>query len=131
MLAIDTNVVVRFLTGDHPQQSVASRKLIEHEKVWISTTVLLETGWVLKGAYGFDTLTIIQALRKFAGLANVSLENPAVAAQALGLSVSGMDYADAFHLAAASLTCETMISFDASLRKTAKRLGALSVRAPS
>jgi predicted nucleic acid-binding protein len=131
MLAIDTNVIVRFLTGDHPQQSAASRKLIEDGQVWVSTTVLLETGWVLKGAYGFDIPTIIQALRKFAGLANVSLENPVVAAQALALSEGGMDYADAFHLAAATVKCEALISFDDSLRKKAKRLGALSVRAPS
>jgi len=28
MLAIDTNLIVRYLTGDHPKQSPRARKLI-------------------------------------------------------------------------------------------------------
>ena len=40
MLAIDTNIVVRYLTGDHPEQSPKARALIDSEDVFVCTTVL-------------------------------------------------------------------------------------------
>jgi predicted nucleic acid-binding protein len=53
MLAIDTNVVVRYLTGDDPDQAAKARRIVDGEAVLVTTTVLLETEWVLRGAYGF------------------------------------------------------------------------------
>jgi predicted nucleic acid-binding protein len=52
MLAIDTNLIVRYLTGDHPEQSPKARALIDSEDVFVCTTVLLETEWVLRSVYG-------------------------------------------------------------------------------
>ena len=43
MLAVDTNLIVRYLTGDHPGQSAKARAVIEGEDVFVSTTVLLAT----------------------------------------------------------------------------------------
>ena len=43
MLAIDTNLVVRYLTGDHPKQAAQARALIDANQVFVPTTVLLET----------------------------------------------------------------------------------------
>ena len=43
MLAIDTNIIVRYLTADHPEQSPKAKALIDHEDVFVCTTVLLET----------------------------------------------------------------------------------------
>ena len=40
MLAIDTNVFVRCLTGDHPIQSARAKALIEGEDVFVCTAVL-------------------------------------------------------------------------------------------
>ena len=40
-----------------------------------------------------------------------------------------MDFADALHLASAA-DCDAFASFDAELRRTAAKLGALTVRAP-
>ena len=51
MIAIDTNVVVRFLVNDDPEQAQRARRLIESEDVFLSTTALLETEWVLRVAY--------------------------------------------------------------------------------
>ena len=49
MIAVDTNVLVRLLTGDEPEQAAAARRLFASEAIWIGKTVLLETGWVLRG----------------------------------------------------------------------------------
>jgi predicted nucleic acid-binding protein len=43
MLAIDTNLIVCYLTADHPKQSKKAKALIDSEEVFICTTVLLET----------------------------------------------------------------------------------------
>ena len=42
MLAIDTNLVARYLTGDHPEQSPRVRTLIDGQQVFAPVTVVLE-----------------------------------------------------------------------------------------
>jgi predicted nucleic-acid-binding protein len=51
MNAVDTNIVVRLIVGDNPEQEAAARNLIRGGSVWISKTVLLETIWVLRTFY--------------------------------------------------------------------------------
>jgi predicted nucleic-acid-binding protein len=43
MLAVEPNLIVRYLTGDHRGQSAKARAVIDGEDVFVSTTVLLET----------------------------------------------------------------------------------------
>ena len=43
MHAIDSNVLVRFLTGDDPDQSQRALILFRDRAIWIAKTVLLET----------------------------------------------------------------------------------------
>lgn len=62
MLAIETIVVVRYLTGDHPEQSPRPRALIDSHEVLVSTTVLLETEWVLRSAYGYPSPQVSEPL---------------------------------------------------------------------
>jgi len=118
MRAIDTNVVIRFLTGDHPEQSAQARALIGAHDVFVSTTVILESAWVLRRSYGLSPGNVCRALRAFAGLPGVTLENPTLVSAALDNAEAGMDIADALHLGAAG-HCETMLTFDRSFIKAA------------
>lgn len=127
MLAIDTNIVVRYLTADHPGQSPKAKALIEGEDVFVCTTVLLESEWVLRSVYGFTAPQIVKALTAFAGLPRVTLEDAALAAKALDWTLKGMDFADALHLAKAQ-ECDGFASFDRRLVKAAKELGGIQVR---
>ncbi|MCY4003484.1 MAG: type II toxin-antitoxin system VapC family toxin [Rhodospirillales bacterium] len=111
MRAIDTNVVVRYLTGDDPDQSARARTAVDGGAVFASTTVLLESEWVLRSVYGFAPEEIAAALRAFAGLPGVAVENPSRIAAALDRAEAGMDFADALHLGAAA-RCDTMLTFD-------------------
>jgi predicted nucleic-acid-binding protein len=129
MLAIDTNLVVRYLTGDDPDQSAKAKAVIESESVFVCTTVLLETEWVLRSVYGYDAVQVVGALRGFAGLEQVTIEDDATTAQALDWMQAGMDFADAVHLLKAT-DCDAFVSFDRKLARTAKRLGAIPVKAP-
>ena len=129
MLAIDTNVVVRYLAGDHREQSAAAKALIDSEDVFVGTTVLLETEWVLRGVYGHAKAEVEAALRRFAGLPRVTLQDEALVARALDWMAAGMDFADALHLSSAT-DCETFVSFDRRFARMAARLGTMAVRTP-
>ena len=129
MLAVDTNVVVRYLTNDHPQQSAQARVLIDGEDVFVATTVLLETEWVLRSVYGLSPAEVVIALRALAGLPRVTLEDPDAVVRALGWMDDGLDFADALHLAKAS-ACAAFVSFDKRLARAAARLDGIKVKAP-
>lgn len=129
MLAIDTNLIVRFLVNDHPTQSAKARALIGGEDVYVSSTVILETAWVLRSVYGFSDAQSGAALATFAGLPRVTLEDPAAVARACDWAKQGVDLADALHLAKAD-GCEAFVSFDRKFAKAANLVSTVKVRAP-
>lgn len=118
MQAIDTNVVVRYLTGDDPDQAARARGIVDTEEVFVCTTVLLETAWVLRSVYGFAGEEVAVALRAFSGLPSVAVEDPALLSMALDRAEKGMDFADALHLGVAA-HCEMMFTFDRQFIETA------------
>jgi predicted nucleic acid-binding protein len=127
MLAIDANVVVRYLTDDHPEQSPRARTLVDGEAVFVPVTVVLEVEWVLRSAYDYPAADVIRALRAFAGLPTVSLEDAGAVASALELSAQGMDFADALHLSRSG-HCDGFATFDRRLVKAAGKAGTTAVR---
>jgi predicted nucleic-acid-binding protein len=127
--AIDTNVIVRFLTADDPAQAARARKLIADGDIFVATTVLLETEGVLRSGYGFAPARLVQALRDFAGLPGVTLEDPPLAARALDWAKQGLDFADALHLGRMP-GCDAFVSFDRKLARTAARVTDVKVTAP-
>jgi predicted nucleic acid-binding protein len=129
MLAVDTNLIVRYLTGDHPKQSAKARAVIDGEDVFVGTTVILETEWVLRSVYSYDPAQICAALRAFAGLPRVSLEDPALVATALDRTELGLDFADALHLGRAE-DCSAFVTFDQRFISAAQTAGLVNVRSP-
>jgi predicted nucleic-acid-binding protein len=129
MLAVDTNVIIRYLTRDDAEQFAKANALIGAEDVYVCTTVLLETEWVLRRGYRFRRDRVIAALTAFAGLPRVSLEDPVLAAKALDWARSGLDFADALHLAKAE-GCEAFVTFDQRLAAVVNALSDVTVRAP-
>ena len=122
MTAVDTNVVVRLLTGDDRKQAAAARALFSSEPIWIAKTVLLESGWVLRSLYGFDTGAIRDALTRLLGLENVRVEDAAAVAAALTLTESGIDLADAMHLSSRPAGGR-FVSFDKAFVAREKKAG--------
>jgi predicted nucleic-acid-binding protein len=101
MRAVDTNVILRYLTNDDMHEAARARRLTAGEEVFVPLTVLLETEWVLRAVYGFIASQVVAALRGFVGLTHVVVENAPAAACALDWAEHGLDFADALHLAAA------------------------------
>jgi predicted nucleic-acid-binding protein len=121
MVAVDTNIIVRLLTQDNEFQYQKSREIFQVQDVFIADTVILETEWVLRFAYKFKPAEISQALRKLFGLPNVYLVNASLINQALEWHESGLDFADAFHLAQ-SQHFPQFYTFDEKFVKRAKGL---------
>jgi predicted nucleic-acid-binding protein len=129
MIAIDTNIVVRFLTHDDAIQHEKAYKLFNEHDVFIADTVILETEWVLRFAYNFDVEQIAGALTKLFGLSNVHINHPSLLAQAIAWHLEGLDFSDAFHLAN-SQQCKTFFTFDKKMINVAKNIDACEVLAP-
>ena|SRR5882724_8131628 len=51
MRAVDTNVLVRLLTRDHPRQAAAADAFVSTGACWVSHVVLVETIWVLDSVF--------------------------------------------------------------------------------
>ena len=127
MIAVDTNVLVRLLTGDQPQQATAARALFAAvEPIWIAKTVLLETGWVLRSLYRFEESAIHDALRKLLGLNNVRVEDAPSVAAALAPLPHGIELADAMHLTGRPAGA-SFVSFDKAFVQRARRAGLIDV----
>ena len=129
MIAVDTNVVVRFLVKDDPDQAQRARALIEVETVFVPTSVLLEAEWVLRSAYRLQHQAVVAGLRGFLRLPSVFAQDQEATFAALDWAEQGMDFADALHLASAA-SCEAFASFDRSLERTARKVGAMRVWTP-
>ncbi|MGF1601270.1 MAG: type II toxin-antitoxin system VapC family toxin [Thermosynechococcaceae cyanobacterium] len=129
MIAVDTNVIVRFLIQDDDFQYQQSLQLFEQEELFIPDTVLLETEWVLRFAYGFSDSTVAGAFRKLLGLANIHVENGLKIAKAIDWHEQGLDFADAFHLASSEHLAK-LVTFDQQFIKRAKEKCDCQVRQP-
>ena len=121
MIGIDTNVLVRFLTNDDKVQARQVAKLIERQAVFIAKSVLLETEWVLRYTYEFKPAAILDAFKKFLGLPEITIEDPACITQALQWYSHGLDFADALHLAS-NQKAEKFATFDKNFIRKAKSL---------
>lgn len=126
MTAVDSNVLVRLLTGDDAKQEAAARALFAGAPIWIAKTVLLETGWVLGSLYGFDENAIREAFTKVLGLKNVHAEDESGVAAALALTAQGIELADAMHLSSRPPGA-VFFSFDKAFVRRAKRAGAKDI----
>jgi len=127
MLAVDTNVVVRFLLNDDPAQANIARRLIEGHDIWVPLTVLLETEWVLRSAARLDPDRIQRLLTDFIRLPRVTVEARERATQALAGFAHGMDFADAIHLVS-SADCAAFATFDRKMAAAAKKAGAGKIK---
>jgi len=128
--AIDTNIVVCFLTRDDPVQFEQSVRIFATREVFIRDTVILETEWVLRYAYAFSSVQVVEAFRNLFGLPNVRVRDTMTIALALQWHEQGLDFADALHLAQ-SQHCQEMQTFDQRFVRRSEGLTPRPVRLSS
>jgi predicted nucleic-acid-binding protein len=124
MIALDTNVLLRFFVSDPDDAESARQRPAAAEclgqRAFATVTVLLEFEWVLRGFYKLPRGEILRVLRALASLENVSLEDRGSVLIALDAYAAGLDFADALHVAR-SARAATFRTFDRRLARAARR----------
>ena len=112
-IAVDTNVLVRAITGDDERQSRAAQaQLAQAAMVALAIPVLCELVWVLSQGYKQSAGDIAGAIRGLIDSTNVVVNRPAAEA-GLALLEAGGDFADGVIAYEGSwLGAETFVSFD-------------------
>jgi predicted nucleic-acid-binding protein len=115
-IALDTNVLVRFLTWDDEHQAKQAAELIEGASaIALSTIVLCETVWVLSRAYKLPKHLIAATLREVIESRTIEVDRPAVES-GLALLERGADFADGvISFDAAKARAARLITFDQTL----------------
>ena len=126
MLALDTNVLVRYLAQDDARQSAAATRLIEQrlgpaERGFIGLVALLETVWVMESRYGADAALVSDILADLLDVAALEVQDAgAVRAALQRYRKGGVDLHDCLIVSLAELRKARVVTFDA---KAARRLG--------
>ena len=119
MIALDTNVLVRVLTRDDPEQAALAAEVMKSDDLFVCKTVLLELEWVLRFAYRFGRPAIAHALRHLLGLSRLLVEDDKAVVSSLAAYEAGMDFADALHLSSSAQGVTELATFDRAFARTA------------
>ncbi len=122
MIAVDTNVLVRYLVDDDPDQSARAAAFVERllerdDRIFVSRIVLCEVVWVLTRGYGFSRPEVVRALRGLLKARQVVVEELDAVRRSLDAYAGGSaDFADyAILECARSAGCTRFTTFDAQL----------------
>ena len=123
-LTADTNVLVRSVIGDDPEQAaIAARILKEASLIAVSTACLCEFVWVLRRFYKVENTDCSAAIRALLETRNVVMNRPAVEA-GLAILDEGGDFADGIMAYEGEwLGAEIFVSFDKSAVDRLQRRG--------
>jgi predicted nucleic-acid-binding protein len=100
LIALDSNVLARYVVADDPRQTAAARRVIESScseetPGVVSLVVLCELVWVLAQGYGYSREQVALVLRKLLSAQDLAIERSELAWQALNLYEEGAaDFSD-------------------------------------
>lgn len=96
MNAIDTNVLVRYITSDDDAQFTKAVEFIESgEPKLVNPIVLAELSWVLRSVYELDREAIAETLRMIGSCGYFLYKRPRPVKAAIECYADGYDLADA------------------------------------
>ena len=99
MEAIDTNVLVRYITGDDETQLKKATSLIESdEPKMVNPIVLVELSWVLNSVYKLPRDAIAKTLKEIGRCGYLIYKRPKPVNAAIECFIDGYDLADALIL---------------------------------
>ena len=124
MIGLDTNILLRYITQDDPQQASRATRLIERRctkqsRGRITLIVLCELVWVLRGAYRYSKSQIVAVLDQILVTAEFEIENEELAWKALeAWRVGPADYSDYLLVLSNQVAgCDLTYTFDAKLAR--------------
>ncbi len=124
MIALDTNVLVRFLVEDDKAQSARAAKLVARavsgdEPLFVPDVAMCETVWVLLAAYRVPRAEVGVILGRLLMAAHLRFQDVDRLSRALEAFIAGKgDFADyVIREQARSAGCEKVATFDRVLLK--------------
>ncbi len=118
MKGVDTNVLLRLITADDPEQIARLRSYLrreqQHAPFWINRIVICELVWSLMTSFKFDRDRVAAVVMLLLRSAEVTIEGHAVIRDALYLfRTSQADFADCLiGLSNGLAGCERTATFD-------------------
>jgi predicted nucleic-acid-binding protein len=120
MIGIDTNILVRYLTNDDAEQSIAVANFFEQyscneSSIYINNIVLCEVIWVLESGYKYPKHQITNSLKLVLQTPEFAFDNHAIIVKALYEyeQSNGADFSDILiSFTNKNHGCETTYSFD-------------------
>ncbi len=115
---VDTNVLVRHLTGDPPAMAARATAYLQGEsELFLTDLVVAETVYVLESFYEAPREQVAEAVRSLLGLDSVVSVDPAMLLRAIEVyETQRIDFAEAYLVACAESTdVRRIASFDRSL----------------
>jgi predicted nucleic-acid-binding protein len=126
VIGLDTNVLVRYFTQDDPSQSrkateVMERHLTEANPGFISLVTLVETVWVLSGAYRLANLEIATIVERMLQADTLVIQNEQEVFTATAFLKAGKgSFADALIATLGQWAgCATTLTFDSKAQRIA------------
>jgi predicted nucleic acid-binding protein len=118
---LDTNVVIRHLTGDPPEMARwATRFLATQAELVLVDVVLAECVYVLQSVYEVDRPRIAEMMRAALAMATISADTELFLRTLEIYELDRLDFAEAYLVAAAELTgVESIASFDKAIDRMA------------
>jgi predicted nucleic-acid-binding protein len=115
---VDTNVLIRHLTGDPPSQaSRATRFLAEAGELLLVDLVVAEVVYVLESFYDVERSRVAELVRSIVAFAAMQVVDEELILRAIEVyELDRLDFADAYLVASAERTgVDTIASFDRSI----------------
>lgn len=115
---VDTNVLVRHLTGDPPEMAVrATAALAGSGELLLAELIVAECVYVLESFYEVPRARVAELMRAAIALPTVKTLSPGTLHRALEVyEVNGLDFAEAYLVAQAEATgVRTILSFDRTI----------------
>ena len=115
---VDTNILVRHLTGDPPAMAArATAYLASEDELYLADLIVAETVYVLESYYEVARQQIAQAMRSLIAFDSIVTVDPALLLRAIEVyEIDRLDFAEAYLVACAESTgVGSVASFDKSI----------------
>lgn len=119
---IDTNVLIRHLTGDPPEMARrATTLLASGQRLLLADLVLAECVFVLESFYEVPRVRVAELMRAAIALPSIATVDPALSLRALEVyERERLDFAEAYLVAQAETTgVKEIVSFDRAIDRVA------------
>jgi len=115
---VDTNVLVRHLTGDPPSLAERATAFLASEvELYLTDLVVAETVYVLESFYKAPREQVAEAMRSLVGMRSMIMIDSAILLRAIEIyEVDRLDFAEAYLVACAESTgIARVASFDRAI----------------